>query len=161
MKFRIEKLKGFFKLCEYNFRHKFHLEGDDQFYYYLQRGLMRDLVKADPEYEYLAEHGLLPEEPEPEPEPEPEKEPGLIRQLDFGWLLLTRVIVGDVMYILTEVKEFEDRICLKASKATGCDVEDLELCLPNQPEEKEIKFKLDGHPMRFDKEALTMSFAEN
>ena len=65
MRFRLKKLKGFFKLCEYNFRHKHNLEGDDQFYYYLQRQLMQDLVKADPEQEYLEEHGLLPEE-EPE-----------------------------------------------------------------------------------------------
>ena len=40
--FRWRKVKSFFKLCEYNFRKKFNLEGDDQFYYHLQRQLLRD-----------------------------------------------------------------------------------------------------------------------
>lgn len=161
MAFRVKKLKGFFKLCEYNFRHKFNLEGDDQFYYHLQRQLMKDLVKANPEQEYLEEHGLLPEEPESEPEPEPEKEPGLIRELGFGQLLLTRVIVGKTVYIMAEVKEYEDRIYLKVSKAVDWEVEDVELTLPPQAEERYIDFELDGLQMRFDSQEMTMYIPEN
>jgi len=161
MNFRVKKLKGFFKLCRYEFDHKFNLEGDDQFARHLIRQNLKGLVKADPEQEYLEMHGLLPDEPEPEPEPEPEKEPGLVRQLDFGWLLMTRVVVGETLYMLTEVKEYEDRICLKASKAEEWDVEEFELCLPHQAGGRYVDFELDGHPMRFDGQDITMCLRED
>lgn len=157
MKFRVKKLKGCFRLLEYNFRKKFNLEGDDGFYYHLQRELMRDLVKADPEREYLEEHGLLDEEPDEDMEPETETEPGLLRQLDFGWLIMTRMYVDETMYMLTEVKEYEDRICIKACKTVDMEATELELCLPPRGEVRFVDFELDGHSVRFDSTELTLS----
>lgn len=156
MGFRLKKLKAFFKLCEYKFRHRFHLEGDDQFYYYLQRSLMEDLVKADPEQEYLEEHGLLPEEPEPEPEPEQEQEPGLIRELGFCILMMTVLHLDNATYMVTEVKEYEDRICLRVTKVEDMEPVEYDFCLSHRAGQRYTDFAVEGQPLRFDGEALTL-----
>lgn len=160
MKFRWKKLKGFFKLCEYKFRHRFHLEGDDQFYYHLQRQLMEDLVKADPEQEYLEEHGLLPEEPEPEAEPEPEKEPGLVRELGFGYLMFTQLSIHDVLYMVTEMKEYEDHIWLNVSRVDDFEVTTHEVCRFQTAGERYTDFTVEGVAMRFDSENLRLLVPE-
>jgi len=157
MKFRVKKLKGFFKLCKYEFDHKFNREGDDQFARHMIRQNLKGLVKADPEQEYLEMHGLLPEEPDEDMEPETETEPGLLRQLDFGWLIMTRMYVEETMYMLTEVKEYEDRICIKACKTVDMEATELELCLPPRGEARFVDFELDGHSVRFDSTELTLS----
>lgn len=159
MKFRLEKVGCFFKLVGYNIRHKLHLEGDDEFYYYLQRGLMRDIIHADVEEEYLAEHGLL-SDPEPE-EMEPEEtEPGLVRELGFGFLLSTMVHLEDVSYMVAEMKEYEDRICLKAMKIEEMEPVEYQFCLPHKVGERYTDFTVDEQPLRFDGEALALMALE-
>ena len=164
MRFRVKKLKGFFKLCEYNFRHKHNLEGDDQFYYYLQRQLMRDLVKADPEQEYLEEHGLLPEEePEPEvesevesevePDTEPVHEPGLIRTVDFLQLLSAPVNIFNTIFFGEEVKEFEDRteITVQIMEGPDGDARTEHAVAPHQEGQRYDPVTLDGEAFRWDR----------
>ena len=150
MKFRMKKAKGFVKLCEYRLRKKFHLEGDEGFYYHLQTELMEDLVKADPEQEYLEEHGLLPEEPKPESEPEPEKEPGLIRELGFMELMFSGAEYGENTYMATELKEYEDRIFLKVSRVDNFEVHEYEFTLPRREGEPYLDVTLEGKVLRFD-----------
>ena len=157
MKFRMKKLKGFFTLCKYNYYHKFNLEGDDQFYYYLQRNLLRDLIKTSAEQEYLGEHGLLPEEPEPEeelePEPEEELEPGLIRKLDFINLMCFAFGVRNKTFCVDELKEFEDRteIVVKILEDYG-EIERTESAVvPHQEGQRYDPVTLEGENFRWDR----------
>lgn len=157
MKFRVKKVKGFFTLCKYNFYHKFNLEGDDQFYYHLQRNLLRDLVKTSAEHEYLEEHGLLPEEPEPEevlePEPMEEPEPGLIRKFDFLDLMHFAFSIGKTTYCVEELKEFEDRteITMKLLEDYGEDERTEQAVVPHQDGARHDPFTLNGEDFRWDR----------
>lgn len=157
MKFRLEKLQGFFKLCKYNFYHKFNLEGDDQFYYYLQRNLLRDLVKTSAEHEYLEAHGLLPEEPEPEEELEPEleeePEPGLIRKFDFLDLMHFSFSIGTTTYVVDELKEFADRteIVMKILEDYGETERTEQVTVPHQDGARYDPVTLNGEAFRWDR----------
>jgi hypothetical protein len=157
MKFRVKKVKGFFTLCKYNFLHKFNLEGNAQFYYHLQRKLLRDLIRTTAEHEYLEEHGLLPEEPEPEeelePEPEEEPEPGLIRKFDFLDLMHFSFSVGKTTYCVDELKEFEDRteITMKMLEDYG-EVEWTEQAVvPHEDGARHDPFTMNGVAFRWDR----------
>ena len=157
MKFRMKKLKGFFTLCKYNYYHKFNLEGDDQFYYYLQRNLLRDLVKTSAEQEYLEEHGLLPAEPEPEPEVEPEveptPEPGLLRSFTFFDQMCFAFGIGGTTFCVEELKEFEDRteIAVKLLENCGEDERIERAVVPHQAGERYDPVTLNGEELRWDR----------
>jgi len=146
--FRIKKVQAVFKLTAYNLRHKLNMEGDDGFYYHLQRQLMRDLLRSDPEQEYLAEHGLLPEEPEEE------KEPGLIRELGLEYLILSACEVGEATYMATELLEYEEYVVLKISRVICGEVTEYEFSLPRRAGERCIDFAVEGVALRFDSETL-------
>lgn len=151
--FRKKQLKGFFTLCKYIYLHKFDLEGDDQFYYHMQRQLLKDLIKASPEQEYLEEHGLLPDEPEPEPEPEPEKEPGLVRELGFMELVIYHTTLNDDLYTAVSVKEYEDQTVLEAQIVDGktLEVREETVRMPHQAGERYDPFTLDCEAWRWDR----------
>ena len=162
MGFRVRKVKACFKLTEYNLRKKLNLEGDDEFYYHLQRNLLRDLIRTPAEHEYLEEHGLLPEEPEESVEPmEEEMEPGLLRELGLGWLITSAMNIGDTTYIATEWKEYEDRASLKVAKV-GEDGEPIDhsFTFPQWSGERCVDFTIDDVALCFDREELRVLLPE-
>lgn len=155
MRFRMKKVNGFFKLCKYNYLHKFNLEGDDAFYYHMQRQLMRDLIKADPEREYLIDHGLLPEEPEEEMEvePEPIPEPGLLRSFTFFDLMCFSVSIGNTTFLVNELKEFEDRteMTVKIMEGIGDEEREVHTVVPHETGARYDPVTLDGEDFRWDR----------
>ena len=151
-KFRMKQVKAFWKLCGYNLRHKLNMEGDDGFYYHLQRELMKDILHADLQTEYLAEHGLLPEEPEPEPAPEAASE--AIRVLGMMELILSALAYEGATYMATDMEEYEDHICLNISKVVDGEITEYSFSLPHKVGEQYTDFSVDGVDLRFDNEAL-------
>ena len=157
LQFRKKQLKGFFTLCKYNYYHKFNLEGDDQFYYHMQRQLLRDLIKARPEQEYLEEHGLLPEEPEAEPEAEPEiepaVEPGLLRSFGFFDQMCFAFSISGTTFCVEELKEFEDRteIAVKLLENYGEEERVERAAAPHEAGARYDPVTLDGETFRWDR----------
>ena len=158
LKFRWKKFKGRLKLLKINYIINHNLMGEDEFYYRITRKNLQDLVKADPEQEYLEEHGLLPDEPEEEmeeplPEPEPE-EPGLLRKWDFYDLMTQAIAVGKTVYMVFSVKEFQDRTVL-VMKIPSSDfgVEDIEETIeaPHEDGARYDAFSFDGECWRWDR----------
>ena len=155
MKFRLKKVKSLCKLVRYQFILKFNLQNGDDFYYRMHRNLERDMLRADPEEEYLAEHGLLPE---PEPEPEEPPEPGLIREV---FLLLSTVHHEGITYVVMEMKEYEDHMFLNVSRATDEEAEGYSFDLPHKAGERYTDFVVEGQPLRFDGETLQLLIPED
>lgn len=155
LKFRLRQLKAFFKWKEYQWRIERGRTNDDTFYYVMQRDLMKDLALADPEQEYLEEHGLLPDEPEPEPEPEPMPEPevGLIREFGFMEIRPVHMPHTETSYFACQVKEYEDRTLLRLQIVGGEDsqVREEELTVPHVPGGRWDSFELDGENWRWDR----------
>ena len=157
LKFRGEQIRGWFKLQKFNYIINHNLMGDDEMYYRLTRSNLQDLVKADPEQEYLEEHGLLPDEPEPEeeeplPEPEPE-EPGLIRRMDSFDLLYCPLCVGNAVFFVDELKEFEDRteIAVRISEDFGNIERTDRAVVPHQDGARYDPVTLDFEAFRWDR----------
>lgn len=162
MKFRIKQFKGRFKLIECKFRKKHNLMGDDDLYYHLQLQYLPELISADPEYEYLAEHGLLPEEEEPEVEVEPEKvqEPGLLREFSFLELIRSGTHYEGKTYIANALKEYEDRIWILVAMVEDCEPRDYEFTFPTMPQERYLNFAIEGQELRFDRQNLRIEVYE-
>ena len=59
-KFRLSKIKAFFRLCKYTFIQKFHLAPGEGFALHLITDNLRTLLRTSAEHEYLEVHGLLP-----------------------------------------------------------------------------------------------------
>lgn len=156
LKFRALQVQSFFKLGYYNVLKKLRLEGDDGLYFHLQRDLMRYTLHADPEEEYLAEHGLLPD-PQPEPEPEseaPAPEPGLVQTLSMFELMFSAVSHGETTYMATEVKEYRDHVTLTLSRVDeDGEVTEHEITQPHRAGEPYVDFSVNDLPLRFDFQA--------
>lgn len=155
-KFRLRKVSSFFKLKYYGFLKKFHLEGENSFYYHLQSQLLRDILRTSAEYEYLSNHGLLSENETEEmdlgKDAEPEKEDGLIRTLSLGEI--RPISLKDSCYIATEVKEYEDRVCISLQiSGEGTDsIREEMVCAPHEANHSYDHFCLDGLDWRWDRE---------
>lgn len=154
-KFRLLKIPSFFKLMYYNFLKKHNLEGDDAFYYHCKRKNLRAILRTSAEHDYLEYHGLLPEqEPEQEPETEtPEQEPGLIRTLTFLDMVARAINLNGSVYLATEVKEYEDRVCIAfeiTDTATDTSREET-VCAPHETDQNYDRFSLDGLEWRWDR----------
>ena len=158
-KYRADQVVAVFKLLGYNIRHKLKLEGDESFYYHMQRDLMRYIIHSNVEEEYLMEHGLLPEEPEEVLEPE--QEPGLLREIPFIELALSPLEHGELTYVVQEAKVYEDHICLTIMKIDHWDSASYNFTMPYRKGDRYTDVVVDGLSLRFDEETRCLSVIDD
>lgn len=158
MNYRVLKVKSLFKLGYYHFLKKFHLEGNDGFYYDRMRGLAESDVRTSAEDAYRDEFGPWPEE-EPIPEEEvPEPDPDLIRAFSSMELLPHAITVGDTFYHTQEVKEYREHTVLSLQIMDNPDTPFREetIDVPHIDGQNYAPFVLDGMHWRWDRGDLML-----